>query len=257
MEQNANSEETADYKFSVIIPAHNEEQYIGKCLCGICRAAKAAAPDKVQIIVVANRCTDRTAAIAKKYGTEVIENTDRHISRIRNAGAAHAKGKIIVTIDADSVMAKSALCEVRDLLGSGKYIGGGANQKFDRMSLGIALSGLYIILHLLPRFIKSGAFLSGGMFWCRKADFDAVGGFDPSLVSMEDMDFAARLSKYGKARGLKYGTLLRSPIITSARKFDELGDWYLLKNRAVTKRIFTGTDRSAADEFYYNMRGKE
>lgn len=245
------------YRFSVVIPAHNEEKYIKKCICGICRAAKAAAPDKVQIIVVANRCTDRTAEIAGRCGAEVIENYDRHISRIRNAGAARAKGEILVTVDADSVMTKGALCEIRDLLGTGKYIGGGSSMKFDRMSLGIAVSAGYIALHLLPRFIKNRSMLSGGMFWCRKEDFEAIGGFDTELVSMEDMDFAERLSQYGKLHGKKYGTLRHSHIVTSARKFDELGDWYLLKNRHLTKRIFTGKDRSAADEFYYDVRDSD
>ena len=32
------------------------------------------------------------------------------------------------------------------------------------------------------------------------------------------------------------------------------GDWYLIKNRDITKRIFTGKDREAADKFYYDIR---
>ena len=42
--------------------------------------------------------------------------------------------------------------------------------------------------------------------------------------------------------------------MTSSRKFDHFGDWYLIRNRKLTKRIFTGRDRAAADEFYYNVR---
>ena len=84
--------------------------------------------------------------------------------------------------------------------------------------------------------------------------FFVIGGFDESLVSLEDMDFAARLKKYGRQTGRKYGTLKRSQVLTSARKFDEFGDWYLIKNRELTKRIFTGKDRAAADQFYYDVR---
>ena len=68
------------------------------------------------------------------------------------------------------------------------------------------------------------------------------------------MDLAVRLKKYGKKRGKKYGTLKRSYVLTSARKFDEFGDWYLIKERKLTKRIFTGKDRAAADTFYYDVR---
>ena len=62
------------------------------------------------------------------------------------------------------------------------------------------------------------------------------------------------MNKYGISRGQKYGTLKRSYIVTSSRKFDEFGDWYLIKNRKLTKRIFTGKDRDAADQFYYDVR---
>lgn len=92
------------------------------------------------------------------------------------------------------------------------------------------------------------------MFWCRREDFAAIGGFDEGLVSLEDMDFAIRLKKLGKQRAQKYGTLKRTPLVTSARKFDTLGDWYLIKNRRLTGRIFTGNDRDAAVQFYYDVR---
>jgi GT2 family glycosyltransferase len=165
-----------------------------------------------------------------------------------------ARGEIVVTIDADSLMTKYSLAEIKGNLESGVYVGGGTNPKFDRMSLGIAASTLYVAVNLIPVMFKNGGYLSGAMFWFRKSDFDAIGGFDESLVSLEDMDFAKRLKAYGKLSGRKHGTLKKSYILTSARKFDEFGDWYLIKNRSLTKRIFTGKDRKAADEFYYDVR---
>ena len=243
-----------EYKFSVIIPAHNEEKYIGKCLRAIKSAAKYVHPDKVEVIVAANRCTDKTEEIAKKLGAKVVHNDQKCIAAIRNTGVRAASGEIIVTIDADSRMTKYSLLEIKEKLESGRFIGGGADPKFDRMSVGMAFSALYVAINLLPVMIKNGGYLSGAMFWLYKKDFDAVGGFDESLVSLEDMDFACRLNKLGKSQGKKYGTLKRSHVITSSRKFDEFGDWYLFKNRRLTKRIFTGKDRQAADEFYYDVR---
>ncbi|SEH55923.1 Glycosyl transferase family 2 [Ruminococcus flavefaciens] len=241
-------------KFSVVIPAHNEEKYIGRCIRAVISASKYVKPERVEIIVVANRCTDRTCAIAKHYGAKVIINDDKCIAAIRNTGVKAAKGKIVVTIDADSLMTKYSLVEIRERLESGKYIGGGTNPRFERMSLGIAVSTMYVLLKLLPVMIKNGGFLSGAMFWFYKHDFEAVNGFDESLVSLEDMDFAVRLKKLGRQKGKKYGTLKRSYITTSSRKFDEFGDWYLIKNRKLTKRIFSGKDRQAADSFYYDVR---
>ena len=240
--------------FSVVVPAHNEEQYIGKCLQAIRLAETESAAGRVQIIVVANRCTDRTAEISAEFGAEIIENQDKCIAAIRNAGAAAAKGKILVTVDADTCIDTCTFREIRSNLASGRYIGGGAMPVFDRASPGIALSSFYILLLMLPRIIKNRAMLSGAVFWCRKADFDAIGGFDESLVSLEDLDFAERLLKYGRRSGKRFGTLKKSRTITSARKFDQFGDWYLLKNRALTKAIFTGKDRGAADRYYYDVR---
>lgn len=243
-----------EYKFSVIIPAHNEEKYIGKCLQSVLSAAKYVRPDRVEIIVVANRCTDNTVKIARHYGAAVLINDDKCIAAIRNTGAHAAGGEITVTLDADSLMTKYSLCEIKEMLESGEYVGGGTRSKFDRMSFGIICFGAYVALNLMPIMFRNKAALTGGMFWVYKRDFDAVGGFDESLVSLEDMDFAVRLNKLGVSRGQKYGTLKRSYILTSSRKFDEFGDFYLIKNRKLTKRIFTGKDREAADEFYYDVR---
>ena len=239
--------------FSIVIPAHNEEQYIGKCLEAIRTAAKQVPDCGIQIIVAANRCTDRTAEIAKQYGAEVVEDGSRCIAAVRNTGAKAARGEYLVTVDADSYMAPDALKQVREKLESGKFIGGGANPRFERASPGIFFTTLYIAVHLVPVMLRSGGMLSGAMFWCRKADFDAVGGFDETLVSLEDLDFAKRLRDYGKRSGKKYGTL-KGWLITSARKFDQFGDWYLLKNRKMTKAIFTGKDREAANRYYYDAR---
>lgn len=239
---------------SVVIPAHNEEKYIGKCLRSIKSASKYVPDEEVEMIVVANRCTDKTENVAMKNGAKVIKNEDKCISAIRNAGIKEAKGEVIVTIDSDSIMTKKSLQEIKEFLDSGKYIGGGTNPKFDRMSVGIFFSSLYVAINVIPIAIKNRAALSGAMFWFYKKDFEEIGGFDESLVSLEDMDFASRLNSLGKKRGKKYGTLKKSYIVTSARKFDEFGDWYLIKNRDLTKRIFTGKDQEAANKFYYDVR---
>lgn len=243
-----------EYTFSVIIPAHNEEKYIGKCLEAIKEAAESVSPRRVQVIVVANRCNDRTTAIAEEYGAKVLINEDKCISSVRNCGVNAADGEIIVTIDADSRMTKGSLAEIEEMLRSDKFVGGGTRSKFDRMSIGIFFSAAYVAMNIIPVMKKNKAALTGGMFWFYKKDFEAIGGFEESLVSLEDLDFAARLNKLGVGRGQKYGTLKKSYIITSSRKFDEFGDWYLIKNRKMTKRIFTGKDREAADKFYYDVR---
>ena len=75
---------------SVIIPAHNEEKYIKRCIDSI-KAADSVFPGNTEIIVVCNRCTDRTEHIAEENGAVTIINEDRCIAKVRNAGIAAAK----------------------------------------------------------------------------------------------------------------------------------------------------------------------
>ncbi|MBW2441698.1 MAG: glycosyltransferase [Deltaproteobacteria bacterium] len=232
-------------KYSVLIPAHNEEAYIGPCLQSIEDAAEKITAD-VEIIVALNRCSDRTAAIAADHqAVSVIENS-KNLARIRNAAARAATGEIIVTIDADSRMSRNMLVEIAANLAAGKYIGGGVMIRPERWSPGIFMSVLTILPFLLVHRI------SGGLFWCYRKDFEAVGGFNEALVSAEDLDFAIRLKAYGKQNGRRFKTITRAHIITSCRKFDTFGDWYLLKNPALVRNLMKGNNQKAADLFYYD-----
>ncbi|MBK5288057.1 MAG: glycosyltransferase, partial [Acidimicrobiia bacterium] len=74
-------------RISIIVPAHDEEALLGRGLESIRHAIARAGVD-AEMVVVANRCTDRTAAIAEASGAIVVHNDDRNISAIRNAGVA-------------------------------------------------------------------------------------------------------------------------------------------------------------------------
>ncbi|PER09763.1 glycosyltransferase [Bacillus cereus] len=235
-----------DVQFSIIIPAHNEEKYIGKCLDSIAKASEAY-KDQTEVIVVLNRCTDKTEEIAKSYNCITLKNNNKNLSKIRNAGAQIASGEIIITIDADTQMTESMLSNVDKHLASGKYIGGGVTGKFERMSLGIFVSAMLIIIPLL---FKYGA-ISVGIFWCYRKDFMAINGFNENMLMAEDADFAKRLKKWGKRNNKKFGTI-KNGMITSCRRFDKYGDWALLKNPKVTLAYLRGNDKKYADKTYYD-----
>ncbi|WP_274310121.1 glycosyltransferase [Solibacillus daqui] len=249
-EKDNSAENKEDIKISIIIPAHNEEKYIGKCLASISKASKLF-ENQVEIIVVLNRCTDRTEEIAKSYNCIVIRNDDKNLSKIRNAGVEKARGEIIVTIDADTQMNEHLLSKVEENLMSGKYIGGGVTGKFDRMSLGIFVSSLLLIGPLL---FKYGA-ISVGIFWCYKEDFKSINGFNEDMLMAEDADFAKRLKEWGKKKGKKFGTI-QNGMITSTRKFDKHGDWVLLKRPKMILAYLKGKDQKYADEAYYENQDR-
>lgn len=204
----------------------------------------------VEIIVVINRCTDDTEEIARRHGCVIVREDAKNLSTIRNAGVAVATGDMIVTCDADSRMHPDSYAEILRKLGSGKVVGGGALVFPERWSLGIVASGFAILPYL------AFAGVSFGLFWFRRQDFEAIGGFDEAFVSVEDVDFARRLKAHGRKSGRSWGTLVRAPLVTSCRKFDLFGDWYLFRNPAFVRRVFRGDDRKAADRFWYDARSK-
>jgi hypothetical protein len=94
---------------------------------------------------------------------------------------------------------------------------------------------------------------SGGLFWCFREDFEAIGGFNENLVSGEDVDFARRLKAYGKTVQRPFSTLRGAYIVTSCRKFDVFGDWCVIKNPFLVWRLLRGKNQRAADSFYYDF----
>lgn len=206
---------------SVVIPAHNEERYVERCLRSVKRSA-ANYGGRVEMIVVCNRCTDRTEELAKKNGARVVLNEDRCIARVRNAGIAAASGEIIMTIDCDNRMTKGTVSEAVRLLESGKYIGGGAPMRFERYSVPLFLNDILVAFS----FKVTGLYC--GIFWTERSAFEAVGGFE-DIRAMEDGATAKKLKVYGKKMGKKYGCLKENYLINSTRKYDDLGDWLYLK----------------------------
>ena len=73
-----------DVKFSIIIPAHNEEKYIRKCLDSIAKASEAY-KEQTEVIVVLNRCTDKTEEI-KSYNCVTLKNNDKNYLKFEMQG---------------------------------------------------------------------------------------------------------------------------------------------------------------------------
>lgn len=244
----------AAMKFSIVIPAHNEEKYLGGCLESV-RLAAAPYPGEVETIVVLNRCRDGTERIAVGAGARIVREDAKCLARIRNAGAREAMGEILVTIDADSRMPENMLGEIDRALASGKIVGGGARFRPDRYSLGIRAT---MTLVKLATRLKG---LAGVSYWCRLSDFLALGGFNEKMIAGEDLEFAARLKKYGGERGLRFVTLPRAYVTVSMRKFDHFGDWHFLRtmarhaSRENIGKLMRGEHSEAlsrfADEYFY------
>ena len=233
--------------FSIIIPACDEEHYLPLCMDAI-DAATAQLGEPVEVIVVDNLSRDRTADIARERGARVVEEPAKCLSKVRNRGAAEARGQYLAFIDADSYMSADMLVHIKCAMATGRYVGGGiVGARTDRISLGIAAH----LLLLLPWLLWLR--ITGVMFYTRPEHFHAIGGFNEERLTVEDIDFALRLHAHGRTRGLRFKNLWRGRVITSARKFDEFGDWYMFRNPRMLIRALRN-DAEAAYTIWYRPR---
>ncbi len=85
---------------SVVVPAHNAERTIGRCLTALANQTVPRA--SYEVLVVDDGSTDRTAAVAAEHGAVVLTHPTRSgAGAARNTGAAQARGHLLLFIDAD------------------------------------------------------------------------------------------------------------------------------------------------------------
>jgi len=177
---------------SVIIPALNEQNYIGECIDALINLELN--DTEIEIIVVDNGSEDKTVDIAEKYGVNIFIKKDINISGLRNWGALHSKGDILAFIDADCVVSKGWFINAMKCM---------ADQSAD------AVGSFHVIpsdagwigktAELIQK-KKVGAkvsYIPSGNLLIKRAVFEAVCGFDENLETNEDVELCHRLKKNG------------------------------------------------------------
>ena len=96
-------------RFSLVVPAYNEENFIGDCLDSLLRQDFG---DPYEIIVVDNNSADDTAAVAKSRGVTVVREDRQGVCWARQRGTELAAGEIIVSTDADTTYAADWLSKI-------------------------------------------------------------------------------------------------------------------------------------------------
>jgi glycosyltransferase involved in cell wall biosynthesis len=96
-------------RFSVVIPAYNEADFIGGCLESLLTQDF---QGPYEIIVVDNNSTDGTADLARSYGVTVVHQPKAGVCSARQCGTAAANGEIVVSTDADTVFSSGWLSRI-------------------------------------------------------------------------------------------------------------------------------------------------
>lgn len=195
--------------FSVIIPAHNEENY----LSGTLHSIRQQSCQDFETIVVANGCTDKTEEIAKKRSNVRVLSLPRaNVSVARNAGALNAKGEILVFLDADTRLEEDSLKKIKEEF-TEEYAVLAARVRPDNQNLKYKLLMSLKNVHNITGIYKATV----GIFVCRKKDFQKAEGYDPEMTIREHQKLRQRLFKIGKYK------CINSYVTTSTRRYEQLG----------------------------------
>jgi glycosyltransferase involved in cell wall biosynthesis len=224
---------------SIVIPAKNEEEYIGKLLTSI--KSQDAGGLEYEIIVADTKSDDKTREIAERFGCMIVEGGIP--SRGRNNGAKAAKGEYLLFLDADVLLTdsgfiKKALKEFKEkgLVGASALTALPASEKFYYK----LFFRLWDLWNIITQYFNPQA--AGYCILALKKYHDMIGGFDETIYFGEDSNYSYRLSKVGK-----FGILRSVNVYASTRRFRKNG---FLKTSS--KMIFGGIKR-----FYKEDRDNE
>jgi len=184
---------------SVVIPVLNGEATLGNLLAALKNQAGAGA---FEIVVVDNGSADRTMDIARASGAIVLQQPVRGPSAARNLGLNHVRAEIVVFTDSDTIPSRrwlaallAAFADPDVIIATGPILGWKPASAAERYSSARAsFSRKYTAEH--PRH----PFAMGMNLAVRHENASAIGGWDESMTSGEDVDFCFRLRlRFGNA----------------------------------------------------------
>lgn len=222
---------------SVVIPAHNEESYIAGCIESVLDHAT---DDLLEIVVVCNACTDRTAEIAARYPrVTVVHEPRRGLGFARQKGLETMRGEIYASIDADSHSNAQWLPRMQEEFSNDPDL--------------LCLSGPYTFYDLpewQSRIVslwwstlaqRQKFAVVGGNFAARRSALLRIGGFDTSIAFWsEDANIGRRLHAIGPVKFALDFTNESSARRLQGQGFVTVGAYYALNylSQAYLKRPF-------------------
>ena len=197
---------------TIIMPVLNEAAFMAGALAALAPLMD----DGVEVIVVDGGSTDATVAIALANQSPAITVVHAGSGRAlqMNAGAAHANGKMLLFLHADTALPSNADALIQQALASGAHVWG----RFDVQIVGQS-AWLPVIAALMNvRSRLTGMATGDQAIFMTQAAFATLKGFAAQPL-MEDIDMSCRLLKLSRP------ACLRQKVQTSGRRWDARGVW--------------------------------
>lgn len=182
-------------KISIIIPMYNEADNLPALYESISNQIVTPDVEISEVIAVDNGSSDTSVEISKQSCTHVFNRPDDTIADLRNYGARHSSGDILIFMDADCVLGRDVVMNVVSLL---KDSGAAAVGPDGLKPIGNStwVQNTWYFHTRMTSGEKQNMkvdILSSGFFAVRAAAFSVVGGFDGSLSVGEDTDISRKL----------------------------------------------------------------
>ncbi len=174
-----------------VIPVRNDAQRLEGCLTSV-TADAATTPH--EILVIDNDSIDASAAVARRLGGSVL-TMPGSVAVLRNAGVAQTTAPLVAFIDADHRIAPGWLAAALAALSNPTVAAAGA--PYHAPENGTWVQRTYDGLRRHSDRVEPAEWFGAGNLVVRRDAFDAIGGFDASLESCEDVDLCARLRSAG------------------------------------------------------------
>lgn len=199
---------TDSTKISIIIPAYNEEAGISDLLGYLSEVFSVA---DHEIIVVDGGSADKTRKKAENFDCRVLLSDQKGRAAQMNYGALHSTGEILYFLHADTFPPKKAAEKIQHALKEPGMVAGCFRLKFDDDHPALRMYSWFTQFDVdLFRFGDQSLFI-------KRTLFGEIGGFNDSLIVMEDQEIIGRIKQSGKFR------ILNSCVSTSARKYRSTG----------------------------------
>lgn len=199
-------------QLSIVIPTLNEEAYLPLLL----RSVDQQTFTDYEVIVADAGSTDRTVEIARSFGATVLAGGMPGVGR--NAGAAIAKGDVIIFFDADVILLNDQFLE--DTIKEFNELGFGAascrvkplsDKMIDRAMHWVYNAYLTSTASVLPH-------APGFCIFARREVHEAIGGFDETVQFAEDQEYVMRAAKVAT-----FGFLQSHSVPVSVRRLERDG----------------------------------
>lgn len=205
------------FEISIIIPAYNENEYIGPCLQSLVRQKT---KHSFEVVVVDNNSTDDTKKIAEsfkdKLNIRVITEKQQGRGIARWRGFEEATGDFLFSSDADTIIPPEWIEQFMKYFKNKKIVAVTSLCNIDDPSA--KNKALFKLVHLIANEVHRIALghycLYGFSYAIRKNIYIKAGKINKTLNALDDVDLGKRVKKFGKIQ------LVRDmPVLTSNRRY--------------------------------------